>query len=355
MSSNAQPTPAQQLAEKVDNLQRRVNDLQKEVLLAKVKDEVENLDTLISQLAGQVQALRTSGYVFGKDLESQAASLKAQWPALRVNAQRQITQQTAPLQAALRTLEAQQSNLNLKRNNVPAGNQQATLVAAAVDSLEAKVAAAQTAIQGGYDQFKSQAEAVQRQVAQLKQMLTWLAEAKFALLATEGLYAAVEAKWDRDGKDDPKGLLYLTDQRVLFEQKEEIATKKFLFIATEKEKVQQLVFEVPVTAVDDAKGSKKGLLGHEDHLDLALSAEAPVRAAHFHLNGQDANLWQQMLSRAKARDLDKERAVKVDQAVIDKVAAAPTKCSNCGANFTKPVLRGQTEVTCEFCGTLTRF
>ncbi len=186
-------------------------------------------------------------------------------------------------------------------------------------------------------------------------MMTWLAEAKFKLLPTEGLYAAVEAKWDRDGKDDPKGLLYLTDQRLLFEQKEDVATKKFLFIATEKEKVQQVLLDLPVAVVDEARASKKGLLGHEDHLDLALAAEAPVRAAHFHLDGQDSKLWEQLLARAKARDFDKERAVKVDQAVIAKAANAPTQCANCGAAFTKPILRGQTEITCEFCGTVARF
>lgn len=355
MSTSPQPTPAEQLAAKIDDLQRRVNALQKEVLLASLKDELENLDTQAAQWDGRLKALRTAGYVFGNDLEGQVKTLAGQWPALRANAQRQIAEQAPALASALRTLEAQQANLNVQRGNVAAGGPAAVRVAAAVEALEAKVAAAQSAIKGSFDQFKTGADALQRRLDQLKRMLEWLSEAKFALLATEGLYAAVEAKWDRDGKDDPKGLLYLTDQRLLFEQKEEVATKKFLFIATEKEKVQQLLLEVPLTTVDEAKGSKKGLLGHEDHLDLALAAEAPVRTAHFHLNGQDCNLWQQLISRAKAKDLDKERAVKVDQAVVAKAANAPTKCSNCGAAFTKPVLRGQSEITCEFCGTVTRF
>ena len=39
----------------------------------------------------------------------------------------------------------------------------------------------------------------------------------------------VKAVWTKDGKEDksdPEGTLYLTDQRLLFEQKEEVATKK---------------------------------------------------------------------------------------------------------------------------------
>jgi uncharacterized Zn finger protein len=53
-------------------------------------------------------------------------------------------------------------------------------------------------------------------------------------------------------------------------------------------------------------------------------------------------------------DYTSDRAVAIDQAAVDKVKSAPTQCSNCGAAFTKPVLRGQTEIKCEFCGAVMR-
>lgn len=109
-----------------------------------------------------------------------------------------------------------------------------------MDGLEAKVKAAQDALRGGYDKFRGEANALNTRLDQVKRMLQWQAEAAFRLLATEGLYAAVEAKWDRDGKDDPRGRLFLADQRLLFERREAVAAKKFLFIATEKEQVREL-------------------------------------------------------------------------------------------------------------------
>ena len=45
---------------------------------------------------------------------------------------------------------------------------------------------------------------------------------------------AVRATWQKGGEDNPQGILYLTDQRLLFEQKQEIGAKKVLFITTEK-------------------------------------------------------------------------------------------------------------------------
>ena len=59
------------------------------------------------------------------------------------------------------------------------------------------------------------------------------------LLAHEYVIIGVKAVWTKDGKenkDDPEGVLFLTDQRILFEQKEEVATKKFLFITKERER-----------------------------------------------------------------------------------------------------------------------
>ena len=53
---------------------------------------------------------------------------------------------------------------------------------------------------------------------------------------------ATEAEWERDGEEGPDGTLYLTDQRLLFEQNEEIATEKlFGLITTKKETRRELL------------------------------------------------------------------------------------------------------------------
>src|SRR5262249_49684246 len=106
-------------------------------------------------------------------------------------------------------------------------------------------------------------------------------------------------------KEPPEGNLFLTDRRLLFEQKQEIVKKKVLFIATEKELVHQLLLETPLSAVTSITASKKGLLGHEDHLDLAYGG----KSAHFHINGQDSKTWQALVEKAKSGALQGERAV----------------------------------------------
>jgi hypothetical protein len=184
-----------------------------------------------------------------------------------------------------------------------------------------------------------------------------VAEATFQLLPTEAAIMAVKATWvkgEKEDNDDPQGILYLTDQRLLFEQKQELATKKVLFITTQKEKVQKLLLEVPVALVTNVKATKRGFLSHEDHIELSFSPEAAVETAHFHIDGQDCNLWQALIGRAKSRDFDADRAVAVDEAVVEKVRSAPTTCPQCGAAITTQILRGMDSVRCEYCGKVIR-
>ena len=114
------------------------------------------------------------------------------------------------------------------------------------------------------------------------------------------------------------------------------------------------MLEVPVGQIEKVQASKKGLLGHEDHIEVFFSHDAPVSSAHFHLKGQDCKLWQRLIGRAKTGDFDQDRAVKLDQETVEKARTAPTRCPNCNAPITQRVLRGMDTITCEYCGYVIR-
>ena len=67
-------------------------------------------------------------------------------------------------------------------------------------------------------------------VEQLEWTLTQGDEAKFQLRAGEGVVIGAKATWLRSNEDHPEGVLYLTNQRVLFEQKQNVATKRFFLL-----------------------------------------------------------------------------------------------------------------------------
>lgn len=356
MSDNPKD-PITALGEDIDSLQSKLSSLQEAVRLTSVRTEVEDIGNKTGGLPDRIRGFRSRGYVFKKDLEANAASLKERWATLSPQIQQQISQQTNELDLEMHPVEAAMQQLAVWRNNPVQAQPYLNSARSGISTLESKVDASQSSIQGMYGSFSSELSTLTAGLDRIDWMLNQVAQASFHLMETEGAIMAVEAEWAQNGKenkDDPKGILYLTDQRLVFEQKQEIATKKVLFIATEKQKVQKLLWEVPVPLIDTVKPSRQGLFGHEDHLEIGFASGAPFYQANLHINGQDCNDWQALLGRAKSHDFDQERAVALDQTQVEKVKAAPASCPSCGGSINQPVLRGMDSITCPYCGLVIR-
>ncbi len=346
----------EELSNQISSLQSRLNSLEDETRLTKVRDAVEALQTIINGLGQQISGLRSRGYVFGRDLETRAANFSSQWTQAAPNVTNQIDQQSNRLQAALAPLRTRTNELAAASNGISAAQNILNQLDPQVASLESQVSAAESQIHSMVDGLQNQVSDFDGQLKKIDWMLTQLAEASFRLLATEAGVMAVKAVWVKGGKeqkDDPDGVLYLTDQRLIFEEKEEVAKEKVLFIATKKEKVQKLLLNAPVTTVESITTSKQGLLKNEDHIEIRFGAGAPVESAHFHI-WQPCDEWQALINRAKSKDFDNDRAVAIDAAAAAKVKAAPSQCPNCGGNINQVVLRGQDSIKCEFCGFVIR-
>jgi hypothetical protein len=224
-----------------------------------------------------------------------------------------------------------------------------------LSTLESTVDAALRALHAMYDPLHDNVRQAKQQIDDVAWTLQQAEQASFGLLTAEAPVEAVPANWKKAGdKDGVNGVLYLTDQRVIFEQKEEVATKKVLFVATAKQKLQSLQWAVPAAEIDKVVGSKRGFMGKDDFLTLTTSTGQPFSTTDLHLKGETGEAWQGFIGRVKSGDIAKERTTPVDQKVVETLAKAPTKCSVCGATFTETILRGQTEVTCAYCGSKTR-
>jgi hypothetical protein len=341
----------------IDSLQRDLNSLQEGLRLASLRNEIEDIDTSSNALEGRIRDLRGRGYAFERKLEPCAEDLRRRWGSQRLLVLQQITQQASLLDIESRTAEMLVSQAAGRASHPQAARSFIDQARSALSTLEGKVTGAETSIRGMYDAYQKELAALSTHLDRVDWSLKQAAEASFRLLPTEAVVMAVEAVWARDGKenrDDPKGVLYLTDQRLLFEQKQEIATKKVLFITTEKKKVQQLMFEAPIALITNAAGTKQGFLSHEDHLDVDFASGAPFPKAHYHIDGQDCNEWQALLGRARSHDFDADRAIAVDDAAVERVKSVPAQCPACGGGLNQTVLRGQDTVTCAYCGYVIR-
>ena len=347
---------ADQVKNEIRNLQSSLGDLQSSVRMADTRDSLEDMGTSVNGMDRRIKSLRERGYAFEKDLEKTAADFEKEWSKIKPNLDAQIEKEANSLERSLRPLETQMAQLAGSSGAPAALGPSLKKLKSQVESLEGRVEAAERSVRGGYDQFSSDVNKVKYHLTKLEWTLTELSEASFELLATESGIMAVKAVWTKSGKqtkDDPEGVLYLTDQRLLFEQKEKVATKKVLFVATEKKLIQELLWEVPVVLVDETKASNEGFLNKDEYIELRFASGAPFDVIHMHI-WQPGEEWKALIKRAKAREFDKTRAIAIDKAAAKKVKDAPTKCPDCGGAINQVVLRGMENITCEYCGIVIR-
>ncbi|GAB4421512.1 MAG: hypothetical protein Kow002_10480 [Anaerolineales bacterium] len=351
-----QISPAEQLRRDIASLQRSISTLEDKVRLRSVRDSVEDIQSTINGFDRQIADLRKRGYAFGKNLEAQATDFESQWAGLVPAINREIETQAQQLQSTMRNVDRKFSQLNAQTGNISAARSLSSSLESDLETLESKASSAERSVNGMFDTLRAQVHRLKTSLQQVDWMLAELAEASFQLMVSEAGIMAVKAVWVKDGKgkkDDPEGVLYLTDQRLIFEQKEEVATKKILFITTEKEMTQNVLLDVPVVLVESVETSKRGLLKNEDFIQVNLESGAQVREALFHI-WQPCDEWQALIQRARAREFDAERAVPIDPDVVEKVRSAPSQCPSCGGNIDVVIMRGQNEIKCEYCGLVIR-
>jgi hypothetical protein len=354
MTKSAAPDPMEEIRSKISDLQDAWKETQETVLLASVRDEVEDVETRSNRVIDLARSVRERGYAWEKDLEPKCLDYRKRWAGLRPGVVQAIDREAASLKGRTASVEAAVGQAVAKAGNPAAAAAALPTAENAVESLKSAAEAAGNTVRGMYDSLSSDLSNLETHLNQISWMLDQAAAAKVEWLAAESIVRAVKAEWERGAKDDPKGILYLTDQRLAFERKEDVATKKVLFIATEKEKVQEALLAVPLAEVTGVTASKKGFLSHEDHLDFEFAPGASLRKAHFHIDGQDCNQWQAAVGRAKDGEIEKSRVEPISEEEKARLRNAPTKCSSCGGVIKAPILRGQTEIHCSYCGAVTR-
>jgi hypothetical protein len=227
----------------------------------------------------------------------------------------------------------------------------------AVSSGTSKVSAAGSAIRGMYQDLQTELYKIENELRQAGWMMDQLnASPEIRLREAEGPVAAVEAFWQQDGKEGPKGVLYLTDQRLLFEQKEEVVTKKrFGIFKSESEMVQKLHLDITAHDIQSMEHSEEGGflgMGKDDILELVCSANVPYSRVKLHLKGQNSADWAGYIKRVQTGEINDDRDEDFMEEIEEAAAltgAFPARCPNCFADVPPPP-RGVSSVQCEFCG-----
>ncbi len=344
---------ANEISAKVDALARDIEDLQEEATFTEELDEMVDLEANIEALQPKLDKLRASGYKYKNFLEKKIENLAVKWQEAKPHAREVYAEN----KRAADPMVAEIVNELAKLRARPNASKLAALETR-TKSIQTKVEALEEEVEAIYDGISRTYYQTQSQINQLIWAMEQLSEATFKLNADEALVQAVKAEWriEQGKKENPEGVLYLTDQRILFERKEKIATKKILFIATQKELVHELMFETPILSVDEMNRHTEGLFRHAEHLDLVLGRGAPFAEADFRLKGQKVKEWMAMIKRTQSGELQRERigATMVEVTAQVALEETPISCEACGAPM--PTLpETQQQYQCSYCSQVMRW
>ena len=295
-------SPMEQLAKDINDLQARYEDLQNKVKLNHLRGQVSQTAGQVKGVADTLAAARGRGYTLNKALDGSVRSLSSEWAQTQSAVGKQLDEQAPALASSLQPLENRMLMMVAASTNPTVAQPMVAVVKTTLQAVEGRLKALEESIAALLKAPADKVKALADQLDDVTDMLKLFGEATFKLQPGESPVAVERASWFRHGDkkadDDPDGFIFLTTRRLLFEQNEKVATKKFLFITTASEEIHKLLLDVPLAQVGTITPRDMGFLGLGEHLDVAFDG-ASVAAAHFQL-GADNTKWQKWIEDAKA-------------------------------------------------------
>ena len=281
------------ISEKLAAVRDKLNDLQRDLTLDDQRRAFDKLNDDIRLAVEKLSALRQKGYQFGASWQQ---ALEQEIPLRWRNMEREVRDllrdERNRLESEFRQAEWRLGNAT-KRNDFT-GLQEAERE---TEDVERKLQEAAERIEAYYKPLQQQLDEIERRLRELDWTFDHRDEASFEFLDHEALILAVKAEWVQTGKggQDPDGILFLTDQRLIFEQKETKGKVLGLF-GGRKEQNVELIIEVG--KITEITSEDKGMFGGKDMLHFKVPA-GPYYDVTLELKGgADNDYWAQLIQRA---------------------------------------------------------
>ncbi|MCB9457102.1 MAG: hypothetical protein H6671_14030 [Anaerolineaceae bacterium] len=335
---------AAEQAAKITAVKTLYSGLINQVNLSDVSDRVTRISQDVADMPADIAEIRSRGYAFRSYLEQKTEVISNQWQENQGQINHIIQEEAAALRQELAGAEAGVHKLDA--NPHPAST---TFLESTLNGIKEKADAAENRVTGLCAAVEQEIQSTQRQLTEIKWFLDQKDEACFDFYAGEALFLAAKAEWT-DNRDKPDGILYLTDQRLIFEQKEKTGGGLF----KRGEMTQEVEWEIPLSAIEDVTPENKGFLGGKDMLNFTLGSGAPYSKITVEVKGGvDCKFWARQIQRMVSGDAQDERAIEADPELVEKLRSAPTACHICGGTL-PAIVAGQSAVTCAYCGAVIR-
>jgi uncharacterized protein Yka (UPF0111/DUF47 family) len=282
-------------------LKRRFDQLTRTDAAKAALDAINTLEQQITDLPTRLNGVRSRGYAFAAHLESAAESLRDRWFSIATDLKDEATRLADDLRKAVETVR----NYFTKADNLSANPEMLSgflpTISEQIEQLEAQAKAIQDSVRARFEAIDAEAKELLRDLSRIDGYLSDIDKAAFTLESGEAVFITASAEWiaDERGKEKPNGILYLTDQRLIFQQDEKVGKRLGLFGGSS---VQEVRWIIPISGVTNVRSENKGLLGGKDMVYIASGgAETTIEVK----GGVAAKWWVEQIERARSGNLDR--------------------------------------------------
>lgn len=344
----AQPTAAKQaLYSKLQTIESELSEASRTINGA--QSGVTSLDASLGGLAGRLASVRGHGYSAMGHLDKTIELLSKKWTEIGPSVRQTLSTTLQPLTAQISALQSEASTLRMMvdSNDIMGGEMLASRLGADAASMRSRATSEAAQVTAPVRDLTTGLAAVERDLKIAETTVGLFGQASFPLKQNEAPVLAIEGKMMEGEKSH--GTLYFTNQRFVFEGQKEVVLEKHLFIATKKRVDRALMIEQPVGAVQDITKGRVGLIAGTG-VYVHFRPETSLAVTPFDVKGWEADVITRFFRYITGGEADQ------DIATVRGVApsAAPTikmvRCPSCGAPHSGEILRGQTSVSCEYCG-----
>ncbi len=269
-------TSAHLLRSKLRRIEKELEEFEREY-------SPDGIINRLTQYNGQMQNYRSQGYTAFQDeaegaIEDMIAMVGERRQFLESNMNNNVRRLLRELQQAsfYTSLSDDASESMLER----ADNE--------TDDAERKLRDARRSYIKSLDPLEETEKRIQKLLKRIPYYFEMRDEASFDFANDEIVIMADKAEWvvTGKGKEDPDGILFLTDQRIIFEQKEKTGKKFGLFGGKMQHGIQ---WEYPLSQIASVSFEDQGMMGRKDMLMLQMQAGAEHSDITLESKGDDDN------------------------------------------------------------------
>lgn len=334
----------QELRDRLSSVQSSIGALSSRFSFTDALRSVTDAHGELRALESSLAAGRARGFVYQSDLEFSLADAAAKAEEALATARSESERVAASLRPRVDALHerAFSSEFSFGVASEPAIEQ----LEQQEDSLSSAFDEAEGRIRELARPFTDLVDEAREGIRRMTFTLDLFGDASFPLQPEEAPLVALSALYrDPPGGKEREGVLFLSNQRVRFEGREErVVERTLLVFASKTETIKQLVVDELVGNVKSTSASKEGVVFKDEILTISWARGGK---ATFELHdGESAESWSTVIGYLISGEIEQTRVASASPNLAP--LSFPESCANCGAPLPAPV-KGQQVLACPFC------